>query len=86
MTLAQCTILKSNRRERKSILETLAFCGILETKNNRGYLNSFVPPHIAELKPEKSHQSQWAYPAIWWTGLDGINIKAWNYWFENYRL
>jgi hypothetical protein len=84
--LSKVGVFKSNLQERKSLLETLAFCGILETKQHKGYLSSFVPPVRAELKPDKNQSGQWSYPAIWWTGKDGINTDAWNYWFGAYKL
>ncbi|ENT4820042.1 TPA: hypothetical protein U2Q33_004883 [Citrobacter farmeri] len=64
------------------LLETLGFCGIMETKEHKGYLTYFTNPGLA---PSKSHSSNWAYPVDFWTGGDGINREALKFWFGEYK-
>lgn len=64
------------------LLETLGFCGIIETKEHKGYLTHFTNPGLA---PSKSHSSNWAYPVGFWTGGDGINHEALKFWFGEYK-
>lgn len=64
------------------LLETLGFCGIMETKEHKGYLTRFTNPGLA---PSKSHSSDWAYPVDFWIGGDGINHEALNFWFGEYK-
>ncbi|HCP5986307.1 TPA: hypothetical protein OEK12_004700 [Escherichia coli] len=66
----------------RCLLETLGFCGILETKEHKGYLTYFTNPGLA---PSKSHSSNWAYPVDFWTGGDGINREALKFWFGEYK-
>lgn len=37
-----------NKREVVGILETLAICGILETPEHQGFLDSFTPPKLRD--------------------------------------
>ncbi|HCA3821062.1 TPA: hypothetical protein MPI06_004442, partial [Salmonella enterica subsp. enterica serovar Stanleyville] len=64
------------------LLETLGFCGIMETKEHKGYLTHFTNPGLA---PSKSHSSNWAYPVDFWIGGDGINREALEFWFGEYK-
>ncbi|EIK3125427.1 hypothetical protein MLS41_10605 [Escherichia coli] len=66
----------------RCLLETLGFCGIMETKEHKGYLTYFTNPGLA---PSKSHSSNWAYPVDFWTGGDGINREALKFWFGEYK-
>ena len=65
----------------KALLEIFGFCSMLETEKHRGYLSTFTRPGFA---PSKSHSSNWAYPVDFWTGKDGINRKAFAFWFGDY--
>ena len=66
----------------QSLLETLGFCGILETEEHGGLLDGFVRLSTA---PTKTHSSDWAYPVDFWTGKDGLNPKAMAFWFAEYQ-
>jgi hypothetical protein len=37
------------------------------------------------LAPSKSHSSNWAWPVDFWTGKDGINRDAFDFWFGDYK-
>jgi hypothetical protein len=65
-----------------SLLETLGFCSILESGEHKGYLSKYTNPGLA---PSKSRSSDWAYPVDFWTGHDGVNKDALNFWFGEYK-
>ncbi|SEK23865.1 hypothetical protein SAMN04487910_0045 [Aquimarina amphilecti] len=72
---------KSDSEQRQALLETLGYCSILETEEHKGLLNQYTNLAIA---PTKTHSSDWNYPVDWWLGKDGINKKAFKFWFGDY--
>ena len=62
----------------RCIIETLGLCGIMQTEIHSGYLSHFTNPGLA---PHKTHSSDWAYPVDFWTGKDGLNEQAVDFWF-----
>lgn len=72
---------ETNLFELQLLLETLGYCSILETKEHKGLLHQYTNLSIA---PRKRHSSDWHYPVDFWTGKDGINKKALDYWFGRY--
>lgn len=73
---------KANKYQIQLILETLGYCSILETEEHKGLLNEFI--NVANA-PRKTRSSDWAYPVDFWTGKDGINKKAFKFWFGEYK-
>jgi hypothetical protein len=63
-------------------LETLGYCGILETENYKGCLTKYTNLAVA---PKKTHSSDWNYPVDFWLGKDGINKKVLQFWFGNFN-
>ena len=72
---------KSNKEQRQALLETLGYCGILETNECKGLLNKYTNLAIA---PKKNHNSDWNYPVDFWLGKDGVNHEALKFWFGDY--
>jgi len=72
---------KSTVDQTQSLLETLGFSGILETEEHGGLLDGFVRLSTA---PAKTHSSDWAYPVDFWTGEEGLNQTAMEFWFGEY--
>lgn len=66
--------LKSNAQERRVLIEILALCGVLQSRQVPGYLERFVP--VSERVHTGQHLNDWRYPAIWWRGVDGIDEAA----------
>ncbi len=66
---------------RQALLETLGYCGILETPEHGGMIQRFVRLAVA---PKKRHSSDWQYPVDFWTGADGLNRTALSFWFGCY--
>jgi len=73
---------RSNKEQRKALIETLGFCGILETDEHRGFLYKYTNLGLA---PQFKHNSYWMYPVDWWKGKNGISQEALNYWFGEYE-
>ncbi|MEB3801521.1 hypothetical protein INQ45_10805 [Flavobacterium columnare] len=72
---------KSNTEQIQCILETLGYCSILETQEQKGLLNQYINLATA---PRKTHSSDWNYPVDFWLGKNGINKKAFSFWFGKY--
>lgn len=73
--------MNTKKNEARGLLETLGYAGILETPQHKGYIYQF---HPSALRPSKSHKSYWEYPIDFWTGKDGINLQAMEFWFSEY--
>lgn len=71
--------IRGNKAERDVLIGILGLCGILETADHRGFRTSFVP-HVERQLPIRRFVDM-AYPACWWTGADGVNWDAVEYWF-----
>lgn len=68
--IQESKVLSCNKSEIIGILETLAICGILETSEHKGYLDSFTPPLIRDTRNIKQSLS---YPLNWWRGENKVN-------------
>jgi hypothetical protein len=66
--------LKGNVAERHAVLDILGVCGVLETKDHRGYRMTFVPYAERELPAQRFVDR--SYPACWWRGFDGVQQEA----------
>lgn len=78
--IARC--LASNNIEQRTLLETLGFCGILETPEHPGFLHTYTP---YDDRCHASARGDWAYPVEFWRGKHGINEHALQFWFGAYR-
>ncbi len=76
---ALAKVTKSNKAEREELIETLAYCGILQPKGRPGFFDSFVNDDERPLPPV--NKIDWTYPVCWWRGADGINRQALEYFF-----
>ncbi len=83
-SLAQIKEFKPGKEERRAFLETLSLCGIIETKDHKGFYESFIPQIKREKRPHGASRNNWCYPIIWWKGPDGINKTALKFWFGEY--
>lgn len=80
--IARIKGLKSTSEQRQTLLETLGYCGIIETNEHKGYLEKYTNP-VTALR--KTHNSDWNYPVDFWLGKDGLNKKAFKFWFGEYE-
>lgn len=74
---------KSNVEERRLLLETLGYCGVLCPLEHPSPYSHYVRLNNAL---RTSHSSDWNYPADFWKGRDGVNLEALNFWFGDYLL
>lgn len=72
------TILKSNKDERRILIQILTYCGILYP-NKHSFFDKFVNYNDRVLP--SVHKIDWTYPVCWWRGTDRINLDALNYHF-----
>lgn len=73
-------LFKSKRIQIECLLQTLGFCGILETEKHKSPFHVYINLGTA---PKKSHNSNWEYPVDFWTPADGINREALEFWVGN---
>lgn len=74
-------LFNTNKIQTQCLLQTLGFCGILETAQHKSPFHEYINLGLA---PKKSHNSDWEYPVDFWTPTDGINREAFKFWFGNY--
>lgn len=79
--IKQVAKFKTNKFQTKSLLQTLGYCGILETEKHKSPFHGYINLGTA---PKRSHKSDWEYPVDFWTPADGINREAFKFWFGNY--
>ena len=70
--LAKEKLFPSNKDEVTGLLETLGICGILETKEHKGFWDSFTP--MSE-RDSGDLREYFSYPFHWWKGKDGVNYE-----------
>jgi len=78
---------RSNSHQRRAILETLAFCGVLETPEHRGYMLVYQNFESREQRVLGGSRNDKFYPYRFWTPAHGINHEAlvdWGF-FDYYR-
>ncbi|MGZ0077859.1 hypothetical protein [Methylomonas sp. YC3] len=73
---------KATKEQIKVLLETLGYCGVLQTPSHEGLLHRYVNISLA---PRKTRSSDWKYPVDFWTGKDGVNRDNFMYWFGHYK-
>jgi hypothetical protein len=73
---ALVTVVKSNKDERRVLLEILGVCGVLQPAGQASFLRGFVNH---DDRPETD--SDWHYPFCWWHGPDGVCDEAVAFWF-----
>ena len=72
-------VFRSNKYERRTFIQILGFCGILQPRNKSGYFGEFTFA-FEETRPD-DHTNDWFYPVIWWRGSDGVNETAVRHYF-----
>ena len=65
----------SNDWERRNLVECLGMCGVLAPANRPGFLEAFSTAAHQNRDRPSDHKNDWAYPAIWWRGSDGVNCR-----------
>jgi hypothetical protein len=79
--IAAQKIFKSNHWQRRYVLETLSFCGIIENPNAKGYMENYIPPNN---RYRDNDINEWNYPIRLWRGEHGINHKSLQFWFQEF--
>lgn len=77
------TVFKSNKSEREILIGILGYCGILETKSQKGYFENYPSYTNRELPPV--NKIDWNYPVCWWQGKDRVNNDAISFFFPQLK-
>ncbi len=70
-----------DKEQSRALLDLLGHLGVLETPEHKGFVHHYT---YIGLAPRKSHSSDWSYPVDFWTGRDGVNEEAVEFWFGDY--
>ncbi|WP_109511580.1 hypothetical protein [Pseudomonas ovata] len=70
-----------DKEQSRALLDLLGHLGVLETPEHKGFVHHYT---YIGLAPRKSHSSDWSYPVDFWTGKDGVNEEAVEFWFSDY--
>ena len=73
--------LASTTNERRSLIENLGACGVLQSKDHPSFFNEFIPYEVRLERWMTRHNNDWQYPVQWWRGRDGVDSKAVRFWF-----
>lgn len=73
-------VLKSNRSERKVLLQILGYAGILQSRGEHRLLERFTPA------VDRVTETEWSYPVSGWRGRDGVRADAVAFWFPELAI
>ncbi|HEX4998765.1 MAG TPA: hypothetical protein VFY29_11090 [Terriglobia bacterium] len=73
------SLFRSNRYERRVVIQILAYSSVLEDPTHPGYLDSYVPPQQRSMP--RYRFLDWGYPTIWWRAQCGVREDAVRFWF-----
>lgn len=76
---AVAKLLKTNKYQRRAVLEILGFCGILQSRQCASFLHRFV--NIEDRVYPPGRASEWLFPMRCWRGTDGVDADAVRFWF-----
>lgn len=83
--IGQQKTLKSSKKERIGLLETLSTIGVFDHEDKFGFFNNgFQAAGTRSLRPNGASKNDWGYPIIFWSGKHGLNRDAIIHWFGNY--
>jgi len=71
----------SNKDERRTVLQILGYCGILQPNSHPSFFGGYA--NRDDRKQPDEHKNDWAFPVLWWRGCDGVNLKAVKFYFPN---
>jgi hypothetical protein len=70
----------SNESERRTVIDILGLAGVLIPNGLPNFWNDY-PFYVKRKQP--SNKNDWKYPVLWWTGSDGVNHDALQFWFPD---
>lgn len=79
LTKALRGLFPANEAERRVVVEILGYTGILSPAARPSPFDVFIA--VGERDTPPSAKNDWAYPASWWRGHDGVRADAVSYWF-----
>ena len=73
------SVFRSNKNERRVLIQILACAGILEAEGHPSFFERFVPGEARDLPAQRF--ADWGYPTIWWRAKHGVRADAISFWF-----
>ncbi|MGQ3825767.1 hypothetical protein [Pseudomonas alliivorans] len=73
--------IQMDKEQSRGLLDLLGHIGVLESTEHKGFVSTYT--YIGRA-PKKSRSTDWSYPVDFWTGKDGVNEDAINFWFGDY--
>jgi len=73
-------IFPSNVSERRSLIEILGHAGVLENPQHPGFFYNYQ--HFCDRERTPWYKDDWAYPVMWWKGVNRVNKDAVSFWFS----
>jgi hypothetical protein len=73
------SVFRSNKNERRALIQILAYASVLEDPLHPGYLDGYIVPEQRAMPPH--HFLDWGYPTIWWRARFGYRTEAVRFWF-----
>ena len=71
----------SSKDERRTLLQILGYCGVLQPKAHPTFFNSYA--NMDDRAQPDEGKNDWAFPVLWWRGSDGVNTEAVKFYFPN---
>lgn len=75
---AIAAIIPGDKTERRTFIDILGICGVLQSRRVPGFRSRWVP---ASERADPPGWGDWKYPAGWWCGADGVDTEAVRWWF-----
>lgn len=75
-------IFPGNKAERRTLIEILGICGVLQSSRMPGFRSRWVP---ASERAHHPGSGDWKYPVEWWCGADGVDADAVRWWFPGLK-
>lgn len=76
---------EGNNDARRSLLETLGYCGVLRSKGTLCVWEKFYS-QVDRDPPPKPSKNDWSFPVSWWTRAEGVDHDMARYWFGEFGL
>lgn len=72
--------MKGDKYARQLVLEIFGYCGVLQPASQPKVLERWITEIPKDLH-SSYYKNDWKYPLPWWTGADGVNEEAVEFWF-----
>jgi hypothetical protein len=81
LEIAIAGLFPSNKPERRTALQILGYCGILQPVGHPSFFESYA--NMDNRAQPIEHKNDWNFPFVWWRGSDGVNARAVEFYFPS---